>query len=147
MLTKPTGQVGTPSSQLSEASRASAPIASDEVMGLDPRATSSDPRLYQVILDRISHGVTFFDGQQRLILCNRRYAEIYRLAPEDVRPGTTLSEIAERRIAVGTCPMVTEDVRSFLALEQRGRFLCQAQHLGRSAQRRSDNPNGLSAYD
>ena len=119
MLTKPTGQVGTPSSQLNEASRASAPIASDEVMELNPRAARFDPRLqelrYQVVLDRISHGVTFFDGQQRLILCNRRYAEIYRLAPEDVRPGTTLSEIAERRIAVGTCPMVTEDVRSFLA--------------------------------
>jgi PAS domain-containing protein len=147
MLTKPTGQVGTPSSQLSEASRASAPIASDEVMGLDPRATSSDPRLYQVILDRISHGVTFFDGQQRLILCNRRYAEIYRLAPEDVRPGTTLSEIAERRIAVGNCPMVTEDVRSFLAWNNGAVSSAKPSTWDVSAQRRSDNPNGLSAYD
>ena len=64
---------------------------------------------YGTTLEKISQGVCFFDGEERLILCNRRYAEIYHLAPEDVKPGTSLREITERRLAAGTCPMNTED--------------------------------------
>ena len=40
---------------------------------------------------------------------NRRYAEIYRLTPDKVPPMTTLREIAERRAAVGACPMAVDD--------------------------------------
>jgi diguanylate cyclase (GGDEF)-like protein/PAS domain S-box-containing protein len=68
---------------------------------------------YETAIDNISQGVCFFDGEQRLILCNRRYAEIYRLAPEEVRQGATLRQIAERRFAVGTCPM---DADAYLRL-------------------------------
>ncbi|MGD1039056.1 MAG: PAS-domain containing protein, partial [Roseiarcus sp.] len=57
---------------------------------------------YQTAIDNISQGVCFFDGESRLILCNRRYAEIYRLAPEQVRPGATLREIVEARVGAGT---------------------------------------------
>jgi PAS domain-containing protein len=62
---------------------------------------------HETAIDNISQGVCFFDNKERLILCNRRYAEIYGLKPEEVSPGTTLSEIAERRFAIGTCPMTT----------------------------------------
>ncbi len=64
---------------------------------------------YETAIDKIPQGVCFFDGEQRLILCNRRYAEIYHLAPEDVRPGTSLREITERRLAVSTCIMTVVD--------------------------------------
>jgi len=59
---------------------------------------------YQTAIDNISQGVCFFDGEGRLILCNRRFAEIYRLGLDQVPPGASLREIAERRAAVGTCP-------------------------------------------
>lgn len=64
---------------------------------------------YETAFEKISQGVCFFDGAQRLLLSNRRYAEIYKLKPEDVVPGTTLRTIAERRFAVGTCPMAVDD--------------------------------------
>jgi diguanylate cyclase (GGDEF)-like protein/PAS domain S-box-containing protein len=68
---------------------------------------------YQTAIDAIAQGVCFFDGEQRLILSNRRFAEIYRLAPEQVRPGMTLREIVELRAAAGTSPIAAED---YLAL-------------------------------
>ena len=59
---------------------------------------------YETAIDKISQGVCFFDGERRLILCNRRYAEIYKLRLEDLPRGTSLREISERRARIGTCP-------------------------------------------
>jgi PAS domain-containing protein len=55
--------------------------------------------------DAVALGVCRFDGEGRLVLSNRRYGEIYRLAPEQVRPGATPPEIAELRAAAGTAAM------------------------------------------
>jgi len=52
-------------------------------------------------LNNIVQGLGMFDAEQRLVLCNSRYAEIYGLTPEQVRPGTTLKQIIEYRIANG----------------------------------------------
>jgi diguanylate cyclase (GGDEF)-like protein/PAS domain S-box-containing protein len=64
---------------------------------------------YQTAIDNISQGVCFFDGEQRLILCNRRFAEIYRLTPDQLPVGASLREITERRIAAGAFPMSVDD--------------------------------------
>jgi diguanylate cyclase (GGDEF)-like protein/PAS domain S-box-containing protein len=64
---------------------------------------------YEMAINNVSQGVCIFDGEERLVLCNRRYSEIYSLQPSEVGPGTTLSEIAERRFAVGTCSMAAAD--------------------------------------
>ncbi|MEQ1524707.1 MAG: PAS-domain containing protein, partial [Aestuariivirga sp.] len=81
---------------------------------------------YETIIDKISQGVCFFDGEKRLILGNRRYAEIYKLKLEDIPPGTSLREISERRIRVGTCPMKLED---YLAWSKRVNSNPDAQNL------------------
>jgi PAS domain-containing protein len=65
-------------------------------------------RRLETVIDNLSQGVCFFDGEERLILSNRRYAEIYRLAPEDIRQGTTMTEIVELRAAAGTTTMATD---------------------------------------
>jgi PAS domain-containing protein len=62
---------------------------------------------FEMAFDKIAQGVCVFDAKQRLRLCNRRYPEIYGLAPEDVAAGRTLREISERRSAVGTSPAGT----------------------------------------
>jgi len=72
-------------------------------------------RRCQATLDAISHGVSFFDRDNRLIMANRRYAEIYRLTPDQLPPGTTLREIAERRTTVGACPMAVDDYLAYIA--------------------------------
>jgi PAS domain S-box-containing protein len=72
-------------------------------------------RRHQATLDAISQGVSFFDRENRLIMANRRYAEIYRLTPDQLPPGTTLREIAERRTAEGACPMAVDDYLAYIA--------------------------------
>ncbi|MDP8997545.1 MAG: EAL domain-containing protein [Pseudomonadota bacterium] len=67
---------------------------------------------FETAFGKLSQGVCFFDGEQRLVLSNARYAEIYHLESEDLKPGTSLREISERRSAIGTCPM---EVDSYLA--------------------------------
>jgi diguanylate cyclase (GGDEF)-like protein len=76
---------------------------------------------YEKTIDSISQGVCIFDAAQKLVLCNRRFAEIYRLEPEDVTVGKTLREIVERRYAVGACPgMALEEYLSLSSAVGRG---------------------------
>ncbi len=69
---------------------------------------------YRAAFDNISQGVCAFDGSRKLVFCNNRYAEIYRLTPDQVRAGTPLREIIEARCAVGTSPVSPEE---YLRLE------------------------------
>ena len=49
-------------------------------------------------LNNIAQGLAMFDADQRLVLCNRRYVEIYELSPDQVTLGTTLLEIIRHRV-------------------------------------------------
>jgi len=84
---------------------------------LEARVAELETKLqrYQKAFDAISQGVAFFDHEQRLIMGNRRYAEIYRLTPDQIPPTTTLREITERRAAVGACPMAVDDYIAYVA--------------------------------
>ena len=62
----------------------------------------AEARRCQTTIDAMTLGVCRFDDEGRLIVSNRRYREIYRLAPEQVRPGATAPEIVELRVAAGT---------------------------------------------
>ncbi len=64
---------------------------------------------FNAALNNMSQGLCFFDGSQRLIVCNRRYAEMYDIAPERVRPGVTLREVVNLRFEAGSCPKMTRD--------------------------------------
>ena len=44
---------------------------------------------FEAALDNMSCGVCFFDGRQNLLISNRRYAELYDLRPESLRPRNT----------------------------------------------------------
>src|ERR1039458_9414126 len=52
-------------------------------------------------LSNMSQGLVMFDSSNRLIVCNQRYLEMYGLSPEAVRPGRTLQEVVDCRIAAG----------------------------------------------
>jgi diguanylate cyclase (GGDEF)-like protein len=68
----------------------------------------SGRRQFDAVLDNISQGVTFFDRDQRLLISNRRYAEIYRLTAEQIRDGTSLSDILDNRAASNTFVAMTK---------------------------------------
>ena len=58
-------------------------------------------RLFETAIDNISQGICMFDDDRRLIVCNRRYAEMYGLPEALMRPGTPLETILDHRIATG----------------------------------------------
>jgi diguanylate cyclase (GGDEF)-like protein/PAS domain S-box-containing protein len=52
-------------------------------------------------LENMAQGLCFYDSDMRLRVCNSRYREIFRLSPEETRPGTHLSELIDRATANG----------------------------------------------
>ncbi len=56
---------------------------------------------FNAALSSMSQGLCLFDANQRVVMANDRYAELYGLAPEQVKRGTTLREILEARAANG----------------------------------------------
>ncbi|MGE0611709.1 MAG: PAS domain S-box protein [Hyphomicrobiales bacterium] len=56
---------------------------------------------FNAALANMSQGICLFDADQRLIVSNQRYAEIYGLDPELLQPGTSLREILQYRIGKG----------------------------------------------
>jgi diguanylate cyclase (GGDEF)-like protein len=56
---------------------------------------------FKVAIDNMSQGLAMFDGDRRIIVSNEKYAAMYGLSPDDVKPGTPVSEIYRRRIAKG----------------------------------------------
>ena len=55
----------------------------------------------QVAVDNMSAGLIMFDGSARVVVCNRRYLEMYRASPEVVKPGCTLRDLLIYRKATG----------------------------------------------
>ena len=60
--------------------------------------------LCHLALDRIRQGLCVFDKQQRLLLFNRQYAEMYDLDPSQLWIGMTLRDVVDLRYAAGTGP-------------------------------------------
>jgi methyl-accepting chemotaxis protein len=58
-------------------------------------------RRMRVALNNMTQGLCMFDGHERLVVCNRRYTEMYGLPPEAARYGTTLRALLEYRTATG----------------------------------------------
>lgn len=52
-------------------------------------------------LDNMAQGLSMFDGNQRLVTCNRRYAELYDVPEELQATGTPLQMILEQQRALG----------------------------------------------
>lgn len=57
--------------------------------------------LLQTALANINQGLSMFDAERRLVVCNSQYAELYGLTLNDVPPGISLKEIIDRRIELG----------------------------------------------
>jgi GGDEF domain-containing protein len=50
---------------------------------------------FSVIIENMSHGVSVFDKEHRLVLCNKKFVEMYVLPQPLQRSGTSLSKIIE----------------------------------------------------
>ncbi len=73
-----------------------------------------------VALDNMSQGLCMFDRNERLVVCNSRYRDMYKLPAEVAKPGITLRSLLQYRITSGTFARDIEEYRSQLhaALER-----------------------------
>lgn len=72
---------------------------------------------FQIALDNMARGLSMFDAEQRLIVCNKLYREIYDLPSELSLPGTTLTEIVQFHVIRqkgSDCPEETERQRKWI---------------------------------
>ncbi len=76
-------------------------------------------------LNNMLQGLIMFDSSNRMVVCNRRYLEMYGLSPQVVKPGSTLEQILDYRVAAGH--FFSDDYKSYLteilaAVEQGANF-------------------------
>src|SRR5688572_28909686 len=60
---------------------------------------------FDAALSHMSQGLSMYDAEERLVICNERYREMYGLPPELCRPGTKLKDIFAFRTQSGAVPI------------------------------------------
>src|SRR5437867_9546784 len=53
---------------------------------------------FSTALENMTHGLCMFDAEKRLVVCNQRYADLYRLPPELSKTGTPHQAIIAHRV-------------------------------------------------
>ncbi|WP_342109436.1 EAL domain-containing protein [Methylobacterium sp. SI9] len=84
----------------------------------EDRLTETNLRL-DAALDNMSQGLCLYDAQDRLMVVNRRYTEIYGLSPGAVTPGMSAVEVMNASLMAGNHPGC--DIETLLR-EQREAF-------------------------
>jgi diguanylate cyclase (GGDEF)-like protein len=64
-------------------------------------ALKEQHRRFDVALNNMAHGLCMFGDDMRLIVSNKRYAEMFHLRPETVRPGMPMREVVGLSFAAG----------------------------------------------
>jgi methyl-accepting chemotaxis protein len=59
-------------------------------------------RRMRVALDNMSQGLCMFDRDEKLVVCNQRYKEMYGMPEHAAAPGTSLTGLLEFRASLGT---------------------------------------------
>ena len=57
--------------------------------------------MFESALNNMIQGLCMFDADQKMIVCNRRYLEIYGFSPSVVKPGINLQEILDYSVSLG----------------------------------------------
>jgi len=73
------------------------------------RKVAEKTSMLELTLDNTAHGLVMTDRELRLTVCNKRYAEIYGLTDEQIKPGTPLRTILEARLCNGSGPLEPDD--------------------------------------
>src|SRR6185503_15140856 len=72
--------------------------------------------------DSMTQGLSMFDAAERLLICNAQYYRMYDLSPDDVRPGSTLTQVLQKRASKGSFDVDIAQYReNFLKAYREGR--------------------------
>ena len=73
----------------------------------DPIESATEPKqaypseLLAKAISNLSLGLIIFDSKREVVFCNKRYMDIYGLAPEQVKPGTPIGDLIRHRLSLG----------------------------------------------
>ena len=94
--------------------------------GREPRSSTATRREQQLefAINNISQGVCIFDADARVVLCNKRYLEMYDLSADVVKPGCSLEELLQHSHDVAPMTKPPEEIaRQLLATIAKGETL------------------------
>ena len=57
--------------------------------------------LLDAALNNMSQGLVLFDADRKVVICNKRYQELFDLTAEQVKPGTPIVELIKHRLSLG----------------------------------------------
>jgi methyl-accepting chemotaxis protein len=101
-----------------------AQMAMSVIGAVHARHQSREIEQMRTAIDSMAQGLCMFDAAERLVVCNSQYYQMYELAPDDVKTGSTLSEVLARRVAKGTFSREPQQYRKeFLAAVAEGRTI------------------------
>lgn len=85
-------------------------------------AQSNDSALLFLALNNMTQGVVMFDSNERMVVCNDRYIEMYGLSRDVVKPGARLLDVVTNRKDTGSLVLDPEQYRVDIlaALKQEG---------------------------
>jgi diguanylate cyclase (GGDEF)-like protein len=76
-------------------------------------------RRVDIALNNMTHGLCMFDAEQKLIVCNRTYVDMYNLTPALSRPGTLLQAIESYRTTIGNSAIANPEQAASAAIQTR----------------------------
>ena len=134
--TPPTGEGAADSPSPSDMAAVLASVAGYSTPRSDKEQLARVNQWFEVALNNMARGLSMFDAEQRLIVCNKLYREIYDLPYELTRPGTPLSDIVRYHVMHETGRGSPEDIelqRKWIAEHvaelARGKTFTHTQHL------------------
>ena len=65
------------------------------------RETEAQAKRFRTAINNMNHGLSVFDAQQRLIVCNDTYARLFHLPPRLTEPGAHFADIYRYRYQLG----------------------------------------------
>jgi methyl-accepting chemotaxis protein len=78
------------------------------------RQLQTDNQRMRIAINNMSQGLCMFDGNERLVICNQRYMDMYKVSGDVVKPGINLQALLEYRIKNGSFTRDPVEYRSDL---------------------------------
>ena len=65
---------------------------------------------FSAAVENMSHGLCMFDAEERMIICNGHYIDIFRLSPAVMKPGIAFIDILRHSVEVGIASHTAEEL-------------------------------------
>jgi diguanylate cyclase (GGDEF)-like protein len=78
-------------------------------LGASEASLAEKSEMLDTAVRNMTQGLTMFDQELRLVLCNEQYLKLYNVPPAAMRPGMTLHDVIKLRVARGSHTLAAAD--------------------------------------